>query len=215
MLLLVACAPEPLEGPFALAFDGAEDCVEVDVADLEVPAALTVDVWLRGDPASADRLRPFVNWTGLFTLDEDRDGHAVFTVGDGPGTSTVDSVMDGVLHHLAGTWDGATVSLYVDGVRQAFADGAPTEAASSTLRLGCDGAANAYEGLLDEVRLSSTVRYGDDFARPTGPFDLDDDAIALFHLDEGVDDRTFDEANGLIGQVEGPEWVSFSLSADE
>jgi hypothetical protein len=212
LLTLLACDGEKAIGPFALAFDGAEDCVEVDTASTAVPAALTVEVWLRGDPGHADALRPFVNWTGLFSLDEDREGNVYFTVGAGPGASSGASVMDGVLHHLAGTWDGESTDLFVDGVREGFAAGAPTEPPGDTIRFGCDSAANAYPGLLDEVRISSVVRYTDDFSVPTAAYEPDADTLGLFHVDEGEGDTTMDAAAGLVGQVEGADWVPFSLS---
>ncbi|MDP2315546.1 MAG: LamG domain-containing protein [Pseudomonadota bacterium] len=217
ILTLLACGPEAVSGPFALAYDGGEDCVEVDMGDLTPTETFTVDAWIRGEPEPADRARPVVSWPGAFTIGEVFGGDTAFSVGDATtGASSVVSVMDGVLHHLAGTWDGTTASLYVDGVRQAFVAGTAPAAPSSTLRIGCDGDVNAYEGLLDEVRISTRVRYEvGGFTPPSGPFDEDADTLALFHFDEGTGDETYDAAQGIIANVYGAEWIAFQLTVTE
>ena len=43
----------------------------------------------------------------------------------------------------------------------------------------------SFDGLLDELRLSNTMRYASNFTVPTQPFSTDANTAALYHLDEG------------------------------
>jgi hypothetical protein len=43
----------------------------------------------------------------------------------------------------------------------------------------------SYSGWIDEVRLSSIIRYTSAFVPPAAPFATDDNTVALYHLDEG------------------------------
>jgi hypothetical protein len=54
----------------------------------------------------------------------------------------------------------------------------------------------SYRGWIDEVRLSSVIRYSTDFARPTMPFAPDADTAALYHFDEGTGVTVSDSAPG-------------------
>ena len=114
------------------------------------------------------------------------------------GTSTLD---DGVWHHVAATRrasDGR-LQLYVDGVLEAQALG-PTRDVSyrdgrSTpwpkdpfLVLGTekhDVQHTPFAGWLDELRLSTVLRYTANFTPPAAPFVPDASTAALYHFDEG------------------------------
>ncbi len=215
LILLFACESDPGPGPFALAWSESEECVQADIPDVRPPSALTVELWLRGDPGVSPGTRPLVGWPGVFGLGEDSDQNLSFWAGAEPGAGTIDSILDGVLHHVAGTWDGDSVYLFVDGVVQSFADGVPATGPSSVLRIGCDDKAHSFSGLLDEVRISSIVRYEDDFEAPTARFEPDVSTLLLYHFDEGQGELAADAAQGLSAAVAGPDWVTFSLEGAE
>jgi len=66
-----------------------------------------------------------------------------------------------------------------------------------------------FNGIIDEVRISKTVRYTKDFEVPKMAFTPDADTAALYHLDEGKGKKTKDDSGNkneaeLIGS---PEWV--------
>ena len=73
----------------------------------------------------------------------------------------------------------------------------------------------SYSGWIDEVRLSSVLRYAGDFSRPTEPFKPDVDTAALWHFDEGEGTLVHDMAAGAAspgevhvgGPNQGPRWV--------
>jgi len=66
-----------------------------------------------------------------------------------------------------------------------------------------------FIGIIDEVRISKTVRYTQEFDVPETTFASDENTVALYHLDEGDGDSTEDDSGEgnhaeLIGD---PEWV--------
>ena len=149
-------------------------------------------------------------------------GVVVFGVsGDGTGDLTIcgaRSVLDGQWHHVAVERRRADgwMWLFVDGVLEAQADGPdgdvsyPDDATPASpndpyLVLGAEkfDAGAAYDGFLDELRISSSLRYAGAFTRPTSPFATDADTAALYHFDEGAGAVAGDSANASGGPSDG------------
>jgi hypothetical protein len=70
-----------------------------------------------------------------------------------------------------------------------------------------------FIGIIDEVRISRTVRYTEDFDVPTQQFVADNHTAALYHLDEGDGKFTGDSSGNkndaeLIGD---PKWVKSTV----
>jgi hypothetical protein len=144
------------------------------------------------------------------------------------------NVLDDQWHHIAVTRrasSGALV-LYVDGALDTQADG-PSGAisypdgqtgspADPLLVLGAEKhdvgpEYPGFHGLLDELRLSTTVRYAAPFIRPTRRFSPDAATAGLYHFDEGAG-ITLGDASGAAGGPStgtlrvggtpaGPTWV--------
>ena len=118
------------------------------------------------------------------------------------------TVLDEAWHHIAAVRaSDATMSIFVDGQLDARDQGPtgdvsyPDDAVPTMdcpaglcdysdpfLVFGAEkhGYPNgSYNGLLDEVRVSSTARYMSSFTRPSAPFVSDGDTVGLFHFDEG------------------------------
>jgi hypothetical protein len=213
MLLLALFACETaVEGPHALAYDGPPDCGIVEVG--AAPESFTVEVWMRGDPTAAAQLRPFANWEGIFELSERDDGIVIFGVGEERDVASYAfSQMDGVLHHLAGTYDAAdgAVRLFVDGVL-AGANTAYLGDAASSLHFGCSASGtSAFYGILDEFRVSKVVRYTADFDLPTAAFSNDNDTEMLFHFDEGTGTTATSDDGAYTMELSDTSWVEFAL----
>ncbi len=163
-------------------------------------------------------------------------GVVVFGVsGDGTGDRTIcgaRGVLDGGWHHVAVERRRADgwMWLFLDGVLEAEADGpdgdvsypddaTPTSPDDPYLVLGAEkfDTGAAYDGFLDELRISASLRYAGAFTRPTNPFAADADTAALYHLDEGAGDVAGDSAgasggpsDGVLaagGSPSGPEWT--------
>jgi hypothetical protein len=149
----------------------------------------------------------------------------------GIGLCSAARIDDDRWHHVAVTRDGTTgeVVLWIDGSRDAattgptgdlrYRDGRTSDwPFDPTLVLGAEkhDAGDAYpsfSGWLDELRLSTSVRYRAPFTPPTTPFTPDADAAALYHLDEGVGldvrDATGGGSDGTLrvgGDPAGPAW---------
>jgi hypothetical protein len=134
-------------------------------------------------------------------------GRIAFGVASERGRQTVCGlidVADNRWHHVAATRRASDGQLrvYVDGTESAqgsgptgdvsYRDGRATTNASQDPFLVLGGAKQTegtpqqgFSGWLDDVRISSRVRYGAPFDRPSGPLTSDGDTVALFHFDEG------------------------------
>jgi hypothetical protein len=133
-------------------------------------------------------------------------GRIAFGVGRGGRQQTICGlidVADGRWHHVALTRrvaDGQ-MRIYVDGTESAqgfgpagdisYRDGRPTGVSTDPfLVVGASKAdentgSRGFSGAIDELRLSSSVRYTSPFDRPMAPFMADSETALLFHFDEG------------------------------
>lgn len=134
-------------------------------------------------------------------------------------------------HHIAVTRELASrrVVLYVDGLPEAegigpsgdlsYRDGRESPYPyDPTLVLGAEKhdageAYPSYAGWIDELRLSSRVRYSGDFTPPVAPFEADADTAALYHFDEAAGLEVGDASGGgsvgalrVGGEPLGPVW---------
>ena len=145
-------------------------------------------------------------------------------------------VLDGGWHHVAVTRRAASgrLVLWVDGrldgdvTRTAIAGDvsyrigrATSHPADPTLVLGAekhDAGSQwpSFTGSIDEVRLSTVVRYEATFGRPSAPFALDASTAALYHFDEGAGTVAGDAAGtspatlAVGGPAAGPQWQAAS-----
>jgi hypothetical protein len=133
-------------------------------------------------------------------------GRIAFGVGRGGRDQTICGlidVADGRWHHVALTrrFADGVMRIYVDGTESAqgvgpagdisYRDGRPTGVSSDPfLVIGASKAddgvgGHGFSGALDELRLSSSIRYSSPFDRPMAPFTADAETALLFHFDEG------------------------------
>ena len=133
-------------------------------------------------------------------------GRIAFGVGRGGRQQTICGlidVADGRWHHVALTrrFADGVMRIYVDGTESAqgvgpagdisYRDGRPTGVSTDPfLVIGAaksdeGSGTHGYSGSLDELRLSSNIRYTSPFDRPIVPFNPDAETALLFHFDEG------------------------------
>ena len=215
LALLAGCSggSTTLSGDTALELYGSPSCVRADLPADSFPDALTVELWVNGQADGTDQA--LVAWVGGFSLYADDDGDGVFADGsDSAAASSGNGWMDGATHHVAGTWDGETAHLYIDGAFQGFGPAALGESPSGQLTVGCWGNQGRHlVGIIDELRLSSTVRYDDDFEPPSAAFEVDEDTWQLWHFDEGEGTQTSEEVSGKAASLEGVDWTYLSRAS--
>ncbi len=121
---------------------------------------------------------------------------------------------DGRWHHVAATRaEAGDLRLFVDGRLVAEGAGAPGDmsyrdgrgtdypGSDPYLVLGAekhDAGSDfpSFNGWLDELRVSNTVRYTADFDVPAAAFEPDAQTVGLFHMDEGGGDQLGDSSAG-------------------
>ena len=138
------------------------------------------------------------------------------------------SVLDGAWHHVAFARrrsDGF-LWIFIDGVQIASGDGPDGDVSYPDDGVPTDNCGGpcidsdpfivigaekhdagpqypSFGGYVDELRLSSVLRYQADFAVPTNPFTADAETVALYHLDEGDGTTVADQSGALGGPSDG------------
>ncbi len=122
--------------------------------------------------------------------------------------STAEIFLGGTSQSVSLTqWDGerqsrSPVDLLVYPIEYRLNNGMSVIGASYT-----SSPAKQFVGMIDEVRISTSARYTEDFT-PQDRFEADDDTLALYHFDEGSGDVLTDSSgNGHHGKIVGAQWV--------
>jgi hypothetical protein len=139
------------------------------------PKFVTAELWVKATAATAGAGAYLLSkgiqacTAASYSLNRNAAGALVFTVFNGttalpsPVAASA-SVFNGAFHHVAGTYDGTTVKMYLDGVQQDSATAVPATfvnikydlANGRDLYLGRfngTGCTNAFTGILDETRI--------------------------------------------------------------
>jgi hypothetical protein len=116
--------------------------------------------------------------------------------------------------HIALQFNNGQVSLYVNGISEGIAPATSTLVGSlGTVRFGYIFGSSlnaAFDGLIDEIRVSDTVRYTTN-TTPQANFTPDSSTNALWHFDEGTGTVTADATgNGWDATISGATWVTQS-----
>jgi hypothetical protein len=163
---------DQVEGIFgsALLFDGATTSVEVPhSASLSITDAITLEMWveLPNDGVNANNVGiEKGGWEpGEYSL------YAFYVPGNGSAMQFMDlpvacgdansgnlgpNLKDDQWHHIAGTWDGTTISIYTDGELsiEFGCKGGPLQANNKSVFIGArNGAERFLKGVVDEVRI--------------------------------------------------------------
>jgi hypothetical protein len=227
MLLLASAAraQAPFDGWLHL--DGVNDIADCpDSADLWLaePSSLTVELWFQADGTEPYPMqkRPLVVKRGSWSLSVELDASymggydciafEMYTDDSSlSGSAYCYSALDTGWHHVAMVLDnpGNTFELYVDGQRRSSIT-QPTDLRTTTYAVEIGQAvysAYTWDGRVDEVRISSSVRYsGTTYTVPSAPFACDGSTLALWHFDECPGASTLydgdDGAGSQCGAVE-------------
>ncbi len=204
-------APPAAAPDFALAFDGGGG-FKIPMAKYERSKPLTVEAWVNpGKMKEINASHFFLNVgeCASLVITPERDwGFAgretskkiSFEIGSFPLKPQLKRT------HVAGVRDAKEVRLYINGllVKKKTLD-APILGFDDFLTVGTHQ--RNFVGVLDEIRVSSVVRYTKDFT-PSERFDADGDTLALYHCDEGTGDFLKDSSgNAHHGKISNAKWV--------
>lgn len=226
----------------ALQFDGIDDWVEIpDSPSLNPTDQITVEVWAYSDVFDRSQWQEFVMKGGNSPPSEPRQyylrpyldrGTAQFLIHDlntDYSESSEDTLMNGIWYHVAGTYDGNVLKIYVNGTLQGTDTlGSVSIVESSEVlafaRLGSIDA-EYYQGLLDEVRIWNVARTQaeiqftmHDTLGPQYYSNPGSGLVGYWRFDEGSDTTAFDlTGNHNDGIIHGAVYVPSGvlLAVDE
>ena len=208
------------EGRHALRFDGHDDSAVVSPTSvLSLEDSFTAELWFMLDASPDGRRRALLRkgWSSSanYALWVQGDRRVFCGFGSDRDSRTVtssDTVSVGEWHHIAMTYDGDEIHLYLDGASQGREDarGGP-DANGGPLWIGAYSGGDSeqrFQGLIDEVRISRGVLYESDGFEPPEHPRLGEETVALWHFDEGSGDIAVDHGpESLRALVNGAEWV--------
>lgn len=159
-------------------FDGVDDMVTVaDSSSLDLTSGMTLEAWVKPDVATAYRTVLFKERGGdnlsyaLYTNSDPNGPNA-----DGPSfLSAPNALPTGTWSHLAATFDGSTLKLWVNGEVVASQAGSTMTTGTGPLRIGANTVFGGedFDGLIDEVRIYNRALTKDeleaDMANPVAP----------------------------------------------
>lgn len=220
---------------YALRFDGVDDHVEIPDLKFDPSAPLTYEAWCDispNKPAEQAPLDPLFATNSLselgagYVLIYDRDNNSYWMAHQNlQGQSAVSNqlfikdVEAAELHHVAAVWTPTEKRIYLDG--QLVARGAdplprletaytdigevPTIGRATLLHNSLE---RFFKGRISEIRISESAKYADDFT-PQQNLSKDDDALILYHFDEGSGSILNDHSgNNHHGTIHGATWVN-------
>ena len=211
-------------GPgYALSFAGTGDYVSVPNApSLNPTTAVTLEAWVRA-AAGVDR---YIMSKGddSFYLGIGPDGttsnklsfYLLLSGGNSGWLQGTTSLNDNLWHHVAATYDGVTLRVYVDGLLENSRAGSGTlPTGTSPVRIGGRlFIANTFDGLMDEVRIWNVARSQSDIQANMWNTALAANTpglVAYWHFDAGsgtnATDATSNSNTGTF--VNGPIWAAF------
>ena len=205
----------------ALQLDGVDDYVDCGNDErLNITDAITLSVWVNTNDAGNGQFNPYVTKGDQSYAIKHRDNNyiefCIYDSGWHTVWSPVDSSFNGAWHHLAGTYDGSELILYVDGVLAANSlHTGSINGSTFNVNIGRNAEITDrfYDGLIDDVAIFSRALNGTDINNLMNnggaSFIGDPNLEALWELDESSGTIAHDSSgNGIDGSLEptSPLW---------
>ncbi len=166
-------APGVINQQLAMDFNGKSNFISVGSPSLGITNKFTITAWVRWDtiPSGGNQWANILTYTsktgngdnGIFWLQHSQDNSkfefAVQTSNGRVYTQSNTTTKKGIWYHLAGTYDGSTVKLYVNGVLESSTSNTGSIASLSNLELTIGEWANSsdkyrrFNGQIDEVSI--------------------------------------------------------------
>ena len=202
----------------AIYLDGNSDFVSIaDSPDLRLTEEFTIEAWVRPDSAQTDAPVIEKETSNFYSYKLLAGGETAGVpegfVADAPFSweevADEEALTNKAWSHLAMTYDGAAIRLYVNG-KLVDTNSAPgPQGSEGNLIIGGEETEDFFKGRIDEIRIYDRALDGGevtaDKAAPiqtprTGP-------IAAYSFDEGEGEVAEDSAGEHDGTIEGAEWA--------
>ena len=162
----VATATPPYAGSSYFTFDGSEDRVIAEGADISLAGDFTIEAWIY--PEAAGRIIAFPG--ASYDAGLQISGTSL-VFGDGStNLIAAGSISTGQWYHVAVSKSSGTTKMFVDGteVGSSTTDNAPI-GTSGDLYVGSDTSGNGdFTGSITDVRITTNAEYTSDFTPPNG-----------------------------------------------
>jgi len=150
----------------ALEFDGSNDYVKVDNNLVDNPASLTISAWFKktGNGSTYECVLHSSSDTSIgnseYWLGADIDDYLTATIGAragvgwAAGKTNIKAVLD-TWYHLAASWDGSVVKVYVDGnyIKQYNLTSYSNLTTPTRFGASSDGSSYQFRGYIDDIRI--------------------------------------------------------------
>ena len=206
---------------YAMVLDGS-GFAEVENFVHERQQPITIEAWAKLKPTRV--VRPFITLPGpdyrIKIQQGAMAGSNLLQFGASLGNSSPPDFMCVNSRRPPADWFHVALCVYGADKFAAFVDGKPIKELprflnnalmqrSNVLMIGNDRDPNAksIDGLIDELRVSESIRYVEPFT-PKRRFEPDADTVALYHFDEGQGDVLVDSSgHNHHGKIVGATWV--------
>ena len=148
---------------YALELDGYDDAIDVgDSESLNISDVISLLVWIKPEAFGNGVDQTYIaKGNDSYALRHDSANNLEFRISDSVNVLyQPDSSLNGEWHHLAGTYDGSALRLYLDGVSQTFTNSPGTISESVyNVNIGRESVGNRfhYNGGIDEVKIYNRV----------------------------------------------------------
>ena len=199
--------PKAAPEMFALELDG-NSYVEIPTLKLPTVGPFTIEGFVTTHEDRPPQYASLVSSDSQWGIHVNDQGHWTFAIhlndNSTPLVEDREPIVKGQRLHLAGVRDLDEMRVYVNGRLAARRTIEPVPLVDATLDANCG---RRLRGQVDELRISQTARYQQDFAPPPR-FEPDEHTVALYHCDEAGGDLLIDSsANKHHGKVFGAKWA--------
>ena len=218
-----------VSGKNALSFDGSDGYVNCGTIDLS-GSALTFEAWVR--PVAFQSASPYIS--SIMGEEENDSNAALLRFGDGSlapekpqfvlsigGSQTKldgnNGLSTNIWYHLAATYDGSNMRLYINGIEDASKAQTGDIAANAAFWIAGINSNRYLNGQMDEVRVWNVARSADEI-RTNMHRELQGNEtglVAYYKMDTGTGTTASDSSgNGNTGTLtNGPTWQTSGAMA--